>query len=386
MSRSKRNGQGLAKFFTFVVLFALLRLYQFPAVDTWAPSEPEAILPMPLPVANTPITMVSGNKTTNADIDVDDAHSHFHFDFPMCLVHIGKAAGSSVSCGFGFMYADCEGMPPQAIPDSFYFHMRRNNCPIQTQTYLVTLRNPLTRLQSWFDFEKDILPTRKNPQQQQHLQWKRSMLFVECYKQFDELALYGLQPLKKGTMNVTKPKDMTCPQRAWAAVLGARDFSYHEWYNYEHYWTAIQPYIVNAKVTVKVLRTEHLLDDWTGLSTEPLYRRVNQGSEHTNTTTTTPISKFAPQALQNLCRALCPEIQIYKQLLKRAENLNDAQVQESLKDVQDSCPDETTFHTRECPGIPTFPLVPVSRRQYQTETKKRLFQVISKKKQEILAD
>jgi hypothetical protein len=273
-------------------------------------------------------------------------------------------------------------MPPQAIPDSFFFHMRRNNCPAHTQTYLVTLRNPLTRLQSWFDFEKNILPTRKNPQQQQHLQWKRGLLFVECYKQFDELALYGLQPLN-GTINATKSQDMTCSQRAWAAVLGARDFSYHEWYNYEHYWNAIQPYIANPKIAVKVLRTEHLLDDWTGLSTKPLYRRVNQGSEHTNTTTT-PIPKFVPQALQNLCLALCPEIQIYKQLLTRAENLNDVQVQESLKEVQESCPEETSLHARECPGIPTFPLVPVPRRQYQTENKKRLFQVISKKKKEAL--
>jgi hypothetical protein len=371
-----------AMFFTFVVLVGLLRLYQFPALDTLVTNEPEAILPMPLPVVNSFITTIPDDKTkTDTDMDVNDAHSHFHFDFPMCLVHIGKAAGSSVSCGLGFMYADCEGMPRQAIPDSFYFHMRRNNCPIHTQTYLVTLRNPLTRLQSWFDFEKEILPTRKNPKQQQHLQWKRAMLFVECYKQFDDLALYGLRPLKDNTINATKPQDMTCPQRAWAAVLGARDFSYHEWYNYEHYWNAIvQPTIANLNVTVKVLRTEHLLDDWTGLSTEPLYRRVNQGSDHTNTTTTTPIPKFVPLALQNLCRALCHEIQIYKQLLTRADNLNDAQVQESLKEVQESCPDEKMLHTRECPGIPTFPLIPVPRRQYQSETKKRLFQVISKKK------
>jgi hypothetical protein len=99
----------MANYFIFVILVCLLRLYQFPAVDTWVSSEPEAILPMPLPIVNTPITTISDSKTAT-DMDIDDAHSHFHFDFPMCLVHIGKAAGSSVSCGLGFMYADCEGV------------------------------------------------------------------------------------------------------------------------------------------------------------------------------------------------------------------------------------------------------------------------------------
>jgi hypothetical protein len=65
---------------------------------------------------------------------------------PLCLVHIGKSAGSSVSCGLGFTYANCEGMPRNRIPNTHFFHMRRKNCPVDnTATLLVTLRNPIDR-------------------------------------------------------------------------------------------------------------------------------------------------------------------------------------------------------------------------------------------------
>ena len=61
-------------------------------------------------------------------------HPHFSIDFPLCLVHIGKAAGSSVSCGLGLTYADCEGLPRDALNNNtHYFHMRRNTCPSQSK-------------------------------------------------------------------------------------------------------------------------------------------------------------------------------------------------------------------------------------------------------------
>ena len=34
-------------------------------------------------------------------------HPNFTFDFPLCLVHVGKTAGSTISCGLGLMYANC---------------------------------------------------------------------------------------------------------------------------------------------------------------------------------------------------------------------------------------------------------------------------------------
>jgi hypothetical protein len=102
-------------------------------------------------------------------------HPNFTFDFPLCLIHVGKAAGSSLSCGLGLTYADCEGMPRDPpLPNTYYFHMKKDTCrPVENAhaknssnvpiaTFLILIRNPLTRIQSWFHFEKNIIPIRQN--------------------------------------------------------------------------------------------------------------------------------------------------------------------------------------------------------------------------------
>ena len=344
-------------------------------------------------------------------------HPNFTFDFPLCLVHVGKTAGSSISCGLGLMYANCEGMPRQPpVPRTGYFHMRKNNClrndekDKQNQniaTLLMTIRNPLTRIQSWFNFEKDILPTRQNKQTEERLRWKRGMLFSDCYDNFSNLVTEGLElsslPTTTTNDNTTadddaehyeiisteRPVNMTCKERAWAAVLGVREFSYHEWYNYEHYWTALQKlYHLGSSSnnnknndskssSLLVLRTEHLLEDWSKLSKEELFRQVNKGSipSASSNNSTSVDDDYSSRFWSNLCRAMCPEIQIYQQILEHATNMNVSQVQESISEVQVMCPQYDSSKQRSCPGIPRFPLIKVPRRQYVGETKKRLFVV-----------
>jgi hypothetical protein len=385
-------------------------------------------------------------------------HPNFHFDFPMCLVHIGKTAGSSISCGLGFQYADCEGMPRQELPHTHYFHMKKNNCQPPNKnrnsrnrkgdavkipdneiaTFLFTVRNPLTRIQSWFEFEKNIVPTRQNKKIEAQIRRKRGLLFVDCYTTFEAFVNDGLrqrrQPLvdEKSSssssslsslnLNVQASSsvfDMTCQERAWAAAMGVRDFSYHEYYNYEHYYTSVMQQIQQqgddeistqktsnqslsspaTKPTTKilVLRTEHLADDWSRLSSEKLFRQVNRrgtrgnvpissavGTRYNTTSaeatnnTTSQLATTATIHWNNLCLALCDEIQIYKQILYNAYNLNATQVVASINEVRTICPEETT-EVRTCPKstLPTFPLMKVPRRQYQSESKKRLFEAIN---------
>jgi hypothetical protein len=358
-------------------------------------------------------TTTTHTNNSNETTPLAYRHPNFRVDFPLCLVHIGKEAGSSVSCGLGLMYADCEGMPRDKLPHTHFFHMRRNNCPTTTsrqkstatpvtRTYAVTLRNPLTRLQSWFDFEKDIVPTRgrNSPQAQEQIRNQRAMLFQECYATFDRFVLDGLvQFFNNETVTAANPKEMTCPERAWAAVLGVRAFSYHEWYNYEYYWTGIQPKggFLNGTSEdtqtssssfsplppiVYALRTEHLQQDWKTVSREPLFRPVNRrkpessSNTATNTTHTSPTFLLEePRAREQLCQALCPEMQFYKQFLLISKNLSPAQQQESLLEIQNYCPLETSLQIRDCPGIPTFPKIRVPARQYRTEIKKRLYEI-----------
>jgi hypothetical protein len=346
-----------------------------------------------------------------AGITASTSHPNFTFDFPMCLVHVGKAAGSSLSCGLGLMYADCEGMPRDPpLPNTFYFHLKKDTCrrvghpdpaknTVPIATYLLPVRNPLTRIQSWFHFEKDIVPIRQNKREENHFKWKRGMLFVECYDNFVDLVMEGLTPrLLNTTVLAERPANMTCQERAWAAVMGVREFSYHEWYNYEYYWTAlhehhprlfsdtIQNKSLNSPASLVVLRTEFLSDDWSEISKEELFRPVNRGSRKEFRTTQNNSTIFSSRAeseqhlgqdrsskfWRNLCRAMCPEIQIYKQILDHATNLNHSQVAASLHGLQQLCPEENNT-VRTCPEMPKFPLMQVPRRQYKNEIKKRLF-------------
>jgi len=286
--------------------------------------------------------------------------------------------------------------------------MRRNNCLRNDEksetvaTLLMTIRNPLTRIQSWFNFEKDILPTRRNKQDEERMRWKRGMLFVDCYDNFVDLVMEGLDVSLMSASNevsMERPINMTCKERAWEAILGVREFSYHEWYNYEHYWTVLQNLYLgkDSKSALLVLRTEHLLEDWSELSKEELFRRVNQGSStssaivppSSSNSSTFPASKSlgSPKVNEtasieddlsrfwsNLCHAMCPELRIYQQILERAENMNASQVRESLSEVQAMCPQYDPNETS-CPGIPHFPLMKVPRRRYVSETKKRLFAI-----------
>lgn len=300
------------------------------------------------------------------------SHSNFTVKFPLCLVHVGKAGGSSISCGLGLMYADCEGMPRDTLPETYYFHIRRNTCPEKVQTYLVTLRNPITRFQSWFNFEKNIIPYRKNKQQEAKAIQQRGRLFTECYNDFETFAAIGLQPLKE-PIQASKVVDMNCPERAWAAAVGARAFSYHEFYNYEHYFNWLHGHKGPASHgSVQALRSEHLQEDWATISKEELFRQVNMGNK-TNTKPTLPLSNGA---MQNLCHALCLEIQYYKQLLSMAENLGPTGVKTSFQELMAMCPEETE-DVRECQGLPTFPKLSIQQGKYDQETKKRFYEVRS---------
>ena len=46
-----------------------------------------------------------------------------------------------------------------------------------------------------------------------------------------------------------------------------------------------------------------------------------------------------------LCETLCNEIQVYKQILKRAQNINKQQYIESMKELMASCPKEAAEET-----------------------------------------
>ena len=98
-------------------------------------------------------------------------------------------------------------------------------------------------------------------------------------------------------------------------------------------------------------RTEHGEEDWQrvdrllgGPGNLPEKMHLNDASGKNISVLNKTISE---QGRLNLCRALCQEIQVYKMLLNTAINLNDTDVDISLREL--NCPDDLDPETRTCP-------------------------------------
>lgn len=129
---------------------------------------------------------------------------------------------------------------------------------------------------------------------------------------------------------------------------------YHNAYNYDWYAHRLLHDPINKESDVFVLRVEHLEQDWTtvdkmlgGDGSFPATMATKQNSASikplriTNHNTT-------DVGIQNLCRALCDEIQVYKQLLVRAINLEAEDIDASMEELRQQCPEETDILPREC--------------------------------------
>ena len=258
--------------------------------------------------------------------EVDSDHS-------VCFVHVGKTAGSTMACYLGFRYecGDNFFIPPGRLPKvtTHLMHTIVNDCQDHKfQYYLFSLRNPLTRIISWFQYEKI-----KEDQKDKYYNAK-APLFVECYSTLNKLAEEGLDK--------TGSKKSVCQERAISAIKGKQGYIAHNFYNFGFYLDQIVP---NSRIVA--MRTEHLTEDWDSVEaifggtykfTMPVQRKnVSRRRED-------PLS---PLAIANLCGVLCEEFQVYKAILRRAENLTPEQVTLSMAEVQESCPLET-FEIRRC--------------------------------------
>jgi hypothetical protein len=184
------------------------------------------------------------------------------------------------------------------------------------------------------------------------------------------MASQGLLPLEPNERTIPAAVDqMTCRQRAWAAILGERKFGDHNYYNYAYYRKEMEQ-LAHSKSTIipqmLVLRTEHLEQDWNHLErllstknatvsstpTTSTVRVLNQGNDDKHNELS--IVQSNKQAMQNLCSALCEEIQVYIYFLKNAMNLSPFEVSQSMNELQQTCPDER-LGERSCPPNPAFP-------------------------------
>lgn len=291
----------------------------------------------------------------------------------ICFVHVGKTAGSTLSCFLGFLYHSCKekhtaeedrpAIPPAPglLPYSTtaMMHINENGCQREVQNlnyFLFVVRRPLQRIRSWFEYEN---PWHYNLSEVHNKRdsSNRQRLFTECFDNLNQLAELGLAPtLLNATQDNFQHVNLyrTCQLRARDAILGKYRVGRHNYFNYQYYYNVTQQMVIQQQNNTQdfapqilVIRTEHLAPDWRSIEVGVL-----RGDPNTNVSFDRPdahrnASPKRPQDLvlsdlarQRLCHYLCRDIQIYKLLLQRAVNLDAAAVDVSLRELAEDCPVE----------------------------------------------
>ena len=265
----------------------------------------------------------------------------------VCFVHVGKTAGSSVGCLLGFEL-HCEKevrhIPKGTLPMSTQhtIHNSVHDCPDEQDYYLFAVRDPLQRMMSWFVYER---PSTSRFEENEHCIQKRKELFEECpYSTINDLAELGLGENPDGVVSEI------CRDRARQAISGEVGYCRHNKYNYGYFANAIPK---DGKILA--IRTKHLQEDWNSaeayltehlpeggsppLVGEEVFPKRNPSTKsYADTHLSIPARKL-------LCEALCPDIQVYKDLLDRALNLTPEQYADSLDELRRSCPKQARKST-----------------------------------------
>jgi hypothetical protein len=233
----------------------------------------------------------------------------------VCFVHVGKAAGSSLGCSLGFQLHCNREMkyPLGLLPASTksVIHNDVSDCGPDMDIYMYSLRDPLERIKSWYVYDK----------------YRIDKLRRTCkFWRLNDLAELGL----KGKASAL------CNGRARRALQGKEKFGRHARNNYAYYRSQVP-----SNATIAVIRAEHMLDDWNSM--ERLLGseyRVKQLPERNTNRQGYDEKYLTEDSIRLICEQLCDEIQVYKDLLFRAANLEPADVEQSLQELRRSCPKE----------------------------------------------
>jgi hypothetical protein len=281
------------------------------------------------------------------------------------LIHVGKAGGSSLRTLFSISRDLCQqsvnGSEKQACAlakvtrPSELIHLNRNHKEAKHYNkFLVPVRNPVDRMISWFYYERENVrdPTKKR-------QSKRMEQLDKCYPNVTALFSHGLVPAE--SIN----NQTTCQRLARSCITGELPCYAHNFFNYEVYledlllWKGAASSEtpsskkdastfeqVNASSTwreirIDVVRIGHTTNDlsrtlefWTGERStyvEDFYEIRNDNTKskkHQDVTL---------QAAQSLCRTICRELIVYKKILAYADNLNQTEIEESFRQLDDRC-------------------------------------------------
>mmetsp|Transcript_14446 Transcript_14446/g.34958 ORF Transcript_14446/g.34958 Transcript_14446/m.34958 type:complete len:451 (+) Transcript_14446:114-1466(+) len=259
------------------------------------------------------------------------------------------------------------------------------NALSKASTLLVSVRNPIERVISWFRYlhpancnslvdkqstacnvkkalrrERKEVRKRKKKGGKGNTKPSWTTRFFEC---FDSLPQVGLALMKvggDGDASATAKTPNNCSALAQKTIRGAASpISSHMHFNYEYYWN--QTLTLRPELETMVVRTEFLWQDLDHVQSllhndndDDSLLLLQDGNDAVNTTTTRyklpprnnhthgseshrHVDSISGPALQYLCCALSREIYFYAQWIHRAVNLDKVDKQTAMDGVTKYC-------------------------------------------------
>jgi hypothetical protein len=209
-------------------------------------------------------------------------------------------------------------------------------------TFLISLRDPIDRIVSWFQYmhPQNCLPERPSAAcnlKRENNSWGLDF-YHECFPEVNKMFRSIQTPLVVGSIN--------CSQMALETIQGngPEGPSNHMFFNY--YYLANKTVLLYPKKDVMVVRQEMLWDD---------LRRIEQllgGDPMRSFETEGPIvthgsekflyrAKLDPTLVPTLCCAIPKEIRTYIELLDQSKNLESRHKKYSIKNLLSKCQTES---------------------------------------------
>lgn len=301
------------------------------------------------------------------------------------FVHVGKAGGSALRQLLLKSNRACT----KAHPDDAIFacalnrvtsritHMWGNQDKyLNYSQFIVTVRDPIDRLISWYNYERHLYRTSAGPGICSN---PKLTLLQKCFANSNALFNFNVTfsnasthddnfttanetavpPVIKAMDGLSQERiERVCIENAQSCLNGTIPCYAHNFYNYEVYLEDLITWKQRNKniVRVDVIRSEHsrsdlqtILELWTGLSMnkvdqdEWLGSRVNSASDHAreeldhDSSSIRDSTFVSPTGIQQICRLICAELIAYQSIISFADNLNTSQIIETNHALDEHC-------------------------------------------------
>jgi len=263
------------------------------------------------------------------------------------LIHLGKCGGTNLK---GTLKVHQNSQIMKFRPYTFHLESIRKKVG-KYHIWIALVRDPIDRIMSSWVFEHvKNQPYKKDPRPHDF----KDDLF-ECYDTFNDLLINGIT--NRNSRSVSIENNITCPTLAKDIFNEAPNHGYgmyHFQYNFRRALGPLLEVATNKKFELAkddrifVIRAEYMLKDLNDVEAaiggrNDTFESINKDDHFRVPSAELPRNErtISDAAMEILCNVMCDEIQIYKGLLKAAENLSDRKYFMMINRLNRNCPKET---------------------------------------------